>query len=88
MNTEINNTETTEELQTEEVVEVKARRGRPPKVESAIFIEAWNKAVDLNSVAVALGMAPTSASVKASQMRKHGAALKRFRRGRRAKVKA
>ena len=66
----------------------KPRRGRPPKVERAIFIEAWNKGTDLNSVADALGMNRTSASVKASQMRKGGASLKRFARGRKAKVKA
>ena len=80
-----NNEQTNTETQT---VEVKARRGRPPKVERAIFIEAWNKGTDLNSVAAALGMNRTSASVKASQMRKGGASLKRFARGRKAKVKA
>jgi predicted transcriptional regulator len=63
------------------------KRGRPAKVEREIFIQTWNKGANLNAVAEALGMPTTSVSVKASLMRKGGAKLKKFRRGRKAKVK-
>ena len=56
------------------------KRGRPAKVERDIFIQTWNKGINLNAVAEALGMPTTSVSVKASLMRKGGAKLKKFRR--------
>ena len=71
-----------------ETAPVAKRRGRPPKVERDIFIQMWNKSRNLNDVAAALGMPITSVSVKASLMRKGGAHLKKFRRGRKAKAKA
>ena len=88
----INETEHNPDLiiETEEAAPVAAapkKRGRPAKVERDIFIQTWNKGINLNAVAEALGMPTTSVSVKASLMRKGGAKLKKFRRGRKAKVK-
>ena len=65
---------------------VKRGRGRPAKVEKQLFIDAWNNSTNLNEVASMLGMPTTSASVKASQLRKTGCELKMFRRGRRKKT--
>lgn len=65
---------------------VKRPRGRPAKVDKQLFIDAWNNAQDLNEVAMMLGMPTTSASVKASQLRKTGCELKQFRRGRKHKA--
>ena len=65
---------------------VKRGRGRPAKVEKQLFIDAWNNSTNLNEVASMLGMPTTSASVKASQLRKTGCNLKMFRRGRRKKT--
>ena len=64
------------------------RRGRPPKVESKIFQEVWESSASLQDVAEALGMSKTSASVKASNLRKQGHELRQFRRGRGAKKKS
>jgi len=68
----------------------KRPRGRPPIVEDKKFIKLWNEAAengtDLNVLAVDLGIAPTSASVRASLLRKKGVTLKQFRRGRRKKA--
>ena len=64
------------------------KRGRPAKVDKEIFIQMWNKGRNLNDVAAALGMPTSSVSVKASLMRKSGVRLKKFTRGRKAKVKA
>lgn len=64
------------------------RRGRPPKVESKIFQEVWESSASLQDVAEALGMTKTSASVKASNLRKQGHELRQFRRGRVAKKKS
>jgi len=69
---------------------VKRGRGRPPVVEDERFIEIWNAATqdgkDLRQVAVDLGIAPASASVRASLLRKRGNTLSQFRRGRRKKI--
>jgi len=69
---------------------LKRGRGRPPVVEDARFIELWNKGAneggDLREVAKDLGIAPASASVRASLLRKKGKVLNQFRRGRRKKV--
>ncbi len=68
----------------------KRGRGRPPVVEDKEFIEIWNAATqagkNLKQVAVDLGIAPASASVRASLLRKKGNDLNEFRRGRRKKV--
>jgi len=60
----------------------KKKRGRPAKIEQAIFVEVWNKCSSLSDVAVALGIPSTSASVRASQLRKKGLELSQFKRGR------
>jgi len=69
---------------------VKRGRGRPPVVEDERFIEIWNAATqdgkNLRQVAVDLGIAPASASVRASLLRKKGNTLSQFRRGRRKKI--
>lgn len=69
---------------------VKRGRGRPPVVEDERFIEIWNTATqdgkDLRQAAVDLGIAPASASVRASLLRKRGKVLNQFRRGRRKKI--
>lgn len=68
----------------------KRGRGRPPVVEDKEFIAIWNAATEqgknLQQVAVDLGIAPASASVRASLLRKKGNNLNQFRRGRRKKV--
>ena len=68
----------------------KRGRGRPPVVEDKEFIEIWNAATqagkNLKQVAVDLGIAPASASVRASLLRKKGNDLNEFRRGRRKKA--
>jgi hypothetical protein len=68
----------------------KRGRGRPPMVEDKEFIEIWNAATEagknLKQVALDLGIAPASASVRASLLRKKGNNLNEFRRGRRKKV--
>lgn len=76
--------ETLEQLPKDRQV-TKPGRGRPAKVDKQVFIEAWNNASDLTEVASMLGMPRTSASVKASQLRKSGCELKLFPRGRKNK---
>ena len=83
--TENNNLET--ENNPDLVVEQK-RRGRPPKVEKDRFIEMWNTSANLGDVAEALGISKMSASVRASNLRKAGAELNQFKRGRKAKADA
>jgi hypothetical protein len=72
------------------VDKVKRGRGRPPVVEDKEFITMWNAATEqgknLQQVAVDLGIAPASASVRASLLRKKGNNLNQFRRGRRKKA--
>ena len=82
-----NNTQNTESNVNEETKTKAKKRGRPAKVEKDIFIQMWNNASSLNDVAASVGMPSTSVSVKASLLRKSGHELKKFRRGRRAKVK-
>mgnify|MGYP001365571497 CR=1 FL=1 len=69
---------------------VKRGRGRPPVVEDKEFISIWNAATEqgknLQQVAIDLGIAPASASVRASLLRKKGNNLNQFRRGRRKKA--
>ena len=92
MNEEMNNIIETEHnpdliegtLSSQEIT--KPARGRPAKVDAQMFIETWEKADDLREVAALLGMPTTSASVRASNMRKSGVSLKQFRRGRKRKT--
>ena len=82
-----NNPQNTESNVNKETKTKAKKRGRPAKVEKDIFIQMWNNASSLNDVAASVGMPSTSVSVKASLLRKSGHELKKFRRGRRAKVK-
>jgi len=69
---------------------IKRKRGRPPVVDDKRFIEIWNAASqggkDLRQAAVDLGIAPASASVRASLLRKRGKQLNQFQRGRKKKI--
>jgi len=58
------------------------RRGRPPKIGKDLFIEMWNKSVNLEEVASLLGISKASCSVRASNLRKGGCNLRQFVRGR------
>ena len=81
----------TNEITTNEVeapVQKKKKRGRPPKVDSKVFQEIWEGSSSLAEVALALGMSKSSASVKASNLRKAGTELPLFKRGRLPKKKA
>tara|TARA_R110000796_G_scaffold177088_1_gene293984 strand:- start:60 stop:452 length:393 start_codon:yes stop_codon:yes gene_type:complete len=64
----------------------KRGRGRPEKVSKEMFTEAWNKCNSLKEVAGLLGIPSTSASVKASNLRKSGRDLKKYRRGAKRKT--
>jgi hypothetical protein len=57
------------------------KRGRPEKVSKDMFTEAWNKCDSLKEVAELLGVPALSASVKASNLRKTGRDLKKYKRG-------
>lgn len=87
LNAEIASLEHVPETQTKKT---KRGRGRPPIVEDKEFITIWNAATEqgknLQEVAVDLGIAPASASVRASLLRKKGNNLNQFRRGRRKKA--
>ena len=69
-----------------DLIEAKPKkRGRPPKVDTDIFVEMWTKATEnssLKEVAASLGISPASCSVKASNLRKAGYDLPQFVRGR------
>jgi len=68
----------------------KKKRGRPAKIDEKVFIEMWNAALEsgsLDEVAKMIGSSPASTAVKASNLRKRGVHLGRFKRGRRKKVK-
>jgi len=66
---------------------IKKKRGRPAKIEQAVFIEVWNRCSSLTNVSEVLGIPSTSASVRASQLRKKGHVLETFKRGRKSKPK-
>jgi DNA-binding transcriptional regulator GbsR (MarR family) len=51
----------------------------------AEFIAVWNEASTLDEAAERLGVQKTSASMRASHLRKGGYAVKRFPRGRRSR---
>ena len=62
------------------------KRGRPEKVSKEMFTEAWNNCNSLKEVAELLGVPATSASVKASNLRKTGRYLKLYKRGAKRKL--
>ena len=62
------------------------KRGRPEKVSKDMFTEAWNKCDSLKEVAELLGVPALSASVKASNLRKTGRDLKKYKRGAKRKT--
>ena len=67
----------------------KRKRGRPAKIDEGLFIEMWNAALEsgsLEEVAKMIGSSPASTAVKASNLRKRGVSLGRFKRGRRKKI--
>ena len=67
------------------IAPAKKKRGRPAKIEQAVFVEIWNKCSSLTEVAEVLGIPSTSASVRASQLRKKGLELSQFKRGRKSR---
>jgi transposase len=78
-----------EEQNNNMVVAMKPKKrgpGRPRKVSDDIFMEVFNKAGSLKEAAQLLGLPVNSVSVKASNLRKTGCNVKRFRRGRKKKV--
>tara|TARA_R110002060_G_scaffold35005_1_gene45860 strand:+ start:296 stop:700 length:405 start_codon:yes stop_codon:yes gene_type:complete len=57
------------------------KRGRPEKVSKNMFAKAWNNCNSLKELAELLGVPKLSASVKASNLRKTGRYLKKYKRG-------
>ena len=64
--------------------ELPKKRGRPAKIQKQMFVEMWNGSTNLNAVAETLGISKLSCSVRASNLRKEGVNLNRFKRGRKA----
>ena len=60
------------------------KRGRPQKIAQQMFVDMWNGSTNLNEVAETLGLSKLSCSVRASNLRKAGIELNRFKRGRKA----
>ena len=58
------------------------RPGRPQKIQQQMFVEMWNASTNLNEVADRLGISKINCSVRASNLRKSGVSLDRFKRGR------
>ena len=80
---EINMNENMVEM-TEETMPVAKKRGRPQKIAQQMFVDMWNGSTNLNEVAQTLGISKLSCSVRASNLRKAGIELNRFKRGRKA----
>ena len=80
---EINMNENMVEM-TEETKPVTKKRGRPQKIAQQMFVDMWNGSTNLNEVAQTLGISKLSCSVRASNLRKAGIELNRFKRGREA----
>ena len=78
---EINMNENAVDLTTE-TKPVAKKRGRPAKVAQQMFVDMWNGSTNLNEVADTLGISKLSCSVRASNLRKAGIELNRFKRGR------
>ena len=74
------------EIPTDEPIRVEPakKRGRPAKIQKQMFVEMWNGSTNLNEVAETLGISKLSCSVRASNLRKEGVNLNRFKRGRKA----
>jgi len=72
------------EIPTDEPIRVEPpkKRGRPAKVAQQMFVDMWNVSTNLNEVAETLGLSKLSCSVRASNLRKAGIELNRFKRGR------
>ena len=77
-------TENKMDTEKDETQVAKPRRGRPPKVQQAVFEEMWAQASSLDEVSQLLGMSKGACSVKASNLRKRGCDLPQFTRGRKA----
>ena len=60
------------------------KRGRPAKIAQQMFVDMWNVSTNLNEVASTLGISKLSCSVRASNLRKAGIELNKFKRGRKA----
>ena len=69
-------------IPTAETNPVAKKRGRPQKIAQQMFVDMWNVSTNLNEVAETLGISKLSCSVRASNLRKAGIALNRFKRGR------
>ena len=69
---------------TQETMPVTKKRGRPQKIAQQMFVDMWNGSTNLNEVADTLGLSKLSCSVRASNLRKAGIELNRFKRGRKA----
>ena len=72
------------EIPTDEPIRVEPpkKRGRPAKIQKQMFVEMWNGSTNLNEVAEKLGISKLNCSVRASNLRKSGVSLGRFKRGR------
>ena len=73
-----------DQLEPIQVVPQQKKRGRPAKIQKQMFVEMWNGSTNLNEVAETLGISKLSCSVRASNLRKEGVNLNRFKRGRKA----
>jgi hypothetical protein len=80
---EINMNENVVEM-THETKPIAKKLGRPAKIQKQMFVEMWNGSTNLNEVAETLGISKLSCSVRASNLRKEGVNLSRFKRGRKA----
>ena len=78
---EINMNEMVVEV-TPETKPVAKKRGRPAKIAQQMFVDMWNGSTNLNEVAETLGLSKLSCSVRASNLRKAGIQLSKFKRGR------
>jgi predicted transcriptional regulator len=67
---------------TQETKPVAKKLGRPAKIAQQMFVDMWNGSTNLNEVADTLGISKLSCSVRASNLRKAGVELNRFKRGR------
>ena len=72
------------EIPTDEPIRVEPpkKRGRPAKIAQQMFVDMWNGSTNLNEVAETLGLSKLSCSVRASNLRKAGIQLSKFKRGR------
>ena len=71
-----------DQLEPIQVVPQQKKRGRPAKIAQQMFVDMWNGSTNLNEVAETLGLSKLSCSVRASNLRKAGIQLSKFKRGR------